>query len=149
MRLYSIHTALVALFLTVVGIQLLMPPIAGSSVEASVEIKPETFNLRERGVITAFIALPDPYNVSDIDVDTIKLHVKDAGDYVTPIRSVMANGKLVVKFDASNVADHILTTLVHMQIIPPQTKQPIDLVIEGMVNEETFEGSARIQVILP
>ena len=149
MRLYSTRVVLAILFLTVVGIQLLMHPIAGSAIEASVEIKPESLNLEERGLITAFIALPDPYNVSDIDVDTIKLHVKDAGDYVTPIKCIIADGMLIAKFDAANVADHILTNLVHMQIIPPQTKHPIDLVIEGMVNEKAFEGSARIWVILP
>lgn len=149
MRLYSTRTALAILFLTVVGIQLMMPPIACSSIEASVEIKPETLNLKEQGVITAFIELPDPYNVSDIDVDTIKLRVKDAGDYVTPIRCFTADGKLIAKFDASNVADHILTKLIHMQIIPPQAKHTIDLVIEGRVNEETFKGSYQIRIILP
>ena len=150
MRLYSISAVLVILFLAVFGMQLLTPPIAASSIEASVEIKPETLNLKKNGVITAFIEFFDPsYNVSDIDVDTIELHVKDVEDYVVPIRCIVADGKLVVKFDASEVADYILSHLVHMQIIPPQAKYPVDLVVEGRVNEESFKGCDRIRIILP
>jgi len=149
MRLYSVRVVLGVLLLAVFGMQLLMSPIAASSVDASVEIKPETFNLRENGVITAFIELPDPYNVSDVVVDTVKLHVEDAEDFVVPIRCVVADGKLIVKFDASDVADYILGKLVHMQVILPKAKYPIDLVVEGMVNEESFKGCDRIRLILP
>jgi len=150
MRLSSIHVVLGVLLTTVVGMQALMPQIVGASIEASVEIKPETLNLKENGVITAFIEFFDSsYNVSDIDLESIELRVEGAPDWVEPIRCVVADGKLIVKFDGMSVADHILGKLVHMQIIPPQAKYPMDLVVEGMVKEEHFEGSDQIRIILP
>ena len=150
MRLYSIRAGLGILLLAVLGMQLLAPSIVGSSIEASVEIKPETLNLKENGVITAFIEFLDPsHNVSDIDLESIRLRVENAPDCVEPIRCVVADGKLIVKFDGLSVADYILGKLVHMQIIPPQAKYPINLVVEGMVKEEHFEGSDQIRIMLP
>jgi hypothetical protein len=150
MRLNSIRVMLGILLLTAVGMQLLMPQIVGTSIEASVEIKPETLNLKEKGVITAFIEFFDPsYNASDIDFESIRLRVEDASDWVEPIRCVVADGKLVVKFDGLRVADYILGKLVHMQIILSQSKYPIDLVVEGVVKGEHFEGSDGIRVMLP
>ena len=49
MRLNSIRVVLGILLLAVVGMQLLMPQIVGSSIEASVKIKPETLNLKKMG----------------------------------------------------------------------------------------------------
>jgi len=150
MRLYSIRAVLGILLLAVVGMQLLMPQIVGTSIEASVKTNPETLNLKKNGVITAFIEFFDPsYNVSDIDLESIELRVEDASDWVEPIHCVVADGKLVVKFDGSSVADYILSKLVHMQIIPPQAKYPMNLVVEGMVKEEHFEGSDQIRIMLP
>ena len=148
MRLYSVRVVLGILLLAVFGMQLLTPPIVASSIDASVEIKPETLNLKKNGVITAFIEFLDPsHSVSDIDIDTVKLHVEDAVGSVEPLRCVVADGKLIAKFDASEVADLIL--LGHMQPIPPQDNQLKDLVVEGKVNGEPFEGSDRIRIILP
>jgi len=148
MRLYSVRVVLGILLLAVFGMQLLTPTIVASSIDASVEIKPETLNLKKNGVITAFIEFLDPsHNVSDIDLESIELHVDDAVGSVVPLRCVVADGKLIAKFDASDVADLIL--LGHMQPIPPQDNQLKDLVVEGMVKGEPFEGSDRIRVILP
>ena len=147
MRLYSVRVVLGILLLAVFGMQLLMSPIAASSIDALVEIKPETLNLKKNGVITAFVELPSPYNVTDINIDTVRLHVEDAVGSVEPLRCVVADGKLIAKFDASDVADLIL--LGHMQPIPPQDNQLKDLVVEGKVKGEPFEGSDRIRIILP
>jgi len=143
--------ALGVLLLAVFGTQLLMSSITASTIEASVNIVPETFNLKGNGVITALIELPSPYNVTDIVVDSIELHMEDAGDYVVPIRCDIDEGVFVAKFDAWNVADYIFSKLVHMQIIPPppQPKYFIDLVVEGMVNGEPFEGEDQIRIMLP
>ena len=152
MRLYSVRVMLGILILAVFGTQLLAPSIVGSPIGVSVKIKPETLNLKENGVITVFIELEflDPtYNVSDIDFESIRLRVEDASNWVEPIRCVVADGKLVVKFDGLSVADYILGKLVHMQIIPLQSKYSIDLVVEGMVNGEHFEGSDQIRIMLP
>lgn len=150
MRLNSIRAVLGILLLAVVGMQLLMSPIVGTSIEASVEIKPETLNLKKAGVITVFIEFFDPsYNVSDVDFESIRLRVEGAPDWVEPMRCVVADGKLVVKFDGLSVVDYILGKLVHMQIILPQAKYLMDLVVEGVVKGEYFEGSDGIRVMLP
>jgi hypothetical protein len=41
-------------------------------IPANVSIKPETLNLASQGVFTAFIQLPEGYNVADIDVSTVQ-----------------------------------------------------------------------------
>jgi len=149
MRLYSIRSVLGVLLLAMVGMQLLTPQIVGTSIEASVDIKPETLNLERGGVITVFVEFFDPsYNVSDVDFESIKLRVEDASDWVEPIRCVVADGKLVVKFDGLTVADYIIGKLVHMQIILPQSKYSMDFVVEGMVKGEQFEGSDLIRIML-
>ncbi len=153
MRLYSIRAVLGILLLTLFGVQLLTSPIVASSIEASVEIKPETLNLKENkgGVITAFIEfLNSSYNVSDIDFESIELHVETAIGWAEPIRCIVADGKLVAKFDASEVAGLILTTLGHMQPTPPpKAEYPKSIVVKGTVNGVDFEGSDRTRVILP
>jgi len=148
MRLYSIRAGLGILLLAMVGVQLLTSPIVALSIEASVEIKPETLNLKRRGVITVFITeFSDPsYNVSDIDFESpIELRVVGAPGWAEPISCVVADGKLVVKFDASEVADLILN-IGHMQPTPPPKAE---LVVKGTVSGVDFEGSDRIRVILP
>ena len=40
-------------------------------IEAEVEIKPETINLKSKGKFKAFIELPSPYNAGDIVVETV------------------------------------------------------------------------------
>lgn len=148
MRLRYIRVALGILFLAVFGTQLLTSTITAFTIEASVDIKPETFNLNENGVITALIELPSPYNVTDIEVDTIKLHMENAEDYVVPIRCDIDEDIFIAKFDASNVANYILSKLIHMQIVPPQPKYFIDLVVEGKVIEVSFKGCAQIRIML-
>jgi hypothetical protein len=149
MRLYSIRSVLGILLLAVVGMQLLAPQIVGTSVEASVDIKPETLNLERGGVITVFVEFFDPsYNVSDVDFESVRLRVEGASDWVEPMRCVVADGKLVVKFDGLTVADYIIGKLVHMQIILPQSKYSMDFVVEGMVKGEQFEGGDRIRIML-
>lgn len=151
MRRYFIHTVLGILLLAVAGMQLLAPPIVASPIGVSVEIKPETLNLKENGVITAFIEFNNSsYNVSDIDFESIELYVETAIGWAESIRCVVADGKLVAKFDASEVAGLIRTTLGHMQPTPPpKAEYPKSIVVKGTVNGMDFEGSDRIRVILP
>ena len=153
MRKYFIHTALAVLLIAMFGVQLLAPSIAGSSIKASVEIKPKTLNLKENkgGVITAFIEFTDPsYDVSDIDCNNIELHVETAPGWAGPISCIVADGVLVARFDASEVAGLFRITLGHMQPIPPpKVEYPKSIVVKGTVNGVDFEGSDRIRIILP
>ena len=156
MRRYFVHTVLGILLLTMAGMQLLAFPIVASEIGVSVKIKPKTLNLKENGVITAFIEFNNSlYNVSDIDCKSIRLRVEGGVGSVQPIRCIVAEGKLIAKFNASVVTGIILTTLGHMQPTPPQAKYSV-IVVEGMVKvvedtvtEEPFKGSYEIRVILP
>ena len=48
---------------------------------AKVRIEPETLNLKSKGVFTAFITLPEPYDVADINVSTVECEGAPAVDY--------------------------------------------------------------------
>jgi hypothetical protein len=149
MRKYLIHTILGILLLTIVGMQLVMSPIVGQPIGVSLEIKPGTLNLKEKGIIIAVIEfLNSSYDVSDIDFESIRLRVEFALDWVEPIRCIVAGRKLIVRFDGLSVKAYILSKLVHMQIVSPQAKYPIDLVVEGIVEGEYFEGSDQIEIVL-
>jgi hypothetical protein len=150
MQKYLIHTILGILLLTIVGMQLVMSPIVGQPVDVSLEIKPETLNLKKQGVIMASIRfLNSSYNVSDIACESIRLRVESASDWVKPLRCVVEDGELIVGFDAVSVNNHILSKLVHMQIPSPKAKHSMNLVVEGTVEGEYFKGSDQIEVMLP
>ncbi len=149
MRKYSIYTVLGILLLAVIGMQL-MPLIVGLPIGVSVEIEPETLNLKKKGVIMASIRfLNSSYNVSDIAFESIRLRVESASDWVEPIRCFVDDDELKVQFDAVSVTGYILNKLVHMQIPSPKAKHSMDLVVEGMLEGEYFKGSDQIKVMLP
>jgi hypothetical protein len=150
MRKCLIHTILGILLLTIVGMQLVMSPIVGQPIGVSLEIEPETLNLKKQGVIMASIRfLNSSYNVSDIAFESIRLHVESASDWVEPIRCFVDDDELKVQFDAVDVTGYILNKLVHMQIPSPKAKHSMDLVVEGTLEGEYFKGSDQIKVMLP
>jgi len=107
---------LLCLVLTVVA--LIAIPISVSAngngpetVEATVIIKPECLNLTSNGLFTAFITLPEGYDVANIDVTTVDCEGADA------IKGMTANDKLVVKFERQDlegvpVGDDVTFTVV-------------------------------------
>lgn len=48
------------------------PPIRRVIVPAAVRIEPEVVNRRSQGVITAFVQVPAPYRIEDIDASTVR-----------------------------------------------------------------------------
>ncbi len=42
------------------------------SVKATIRIKPETLNLGRKGVFTAFVTLPEEYDIEDININTVE-----------------------------------------------------------------------------
>jgi hypothetical protein len=63
-----------------------------------VDIKPETLNLKSKGVFTAFIELPEGYGEEDVDIGTVECEGAPA------LKATMANdGKLIVKFDREDL----------------------------------------------
>lgn len=150
MRAYSLAMAFGLLLAILFGLQLLALPTA-QAISATIEIKPQTLNLMEKGEITAFIWIPQEYDVdvNDINVSTVRF---DGQQFIPALRGNVAGNKLVVKFDASLVTSYILTSKVyHMGIIPPQADYRIPIIITGsLFSGESFQSQLyMLKIILP
>lgn len=71
------HTALAALALMLslaIGIQLVTTQVMANVITADLDIDPDTLNLKSDGkFVTAYIELPEGYNVADIVLETVCL----------------------------------------------------------------------------
>lgn len=112
--------------------------IAEISLSATINVDPDTLNLKSKGRwITAYIELPEGYDVSEFDVSTVmlnseipaELHPTEIGDYDTD-----GIPDLMVKFDRQE-------TIALLSI------GEATLTITGKVNDALFEGSDTIRVI--
>ena len=101
---------------------------------AAVRIKPKTLNLNdtEDGVFTAFITLPEGYDVADINVSTVECEGAPA---LSATISATKTGRLVVKFARADLVDVSVGDAVEMSVTGE--------LMDGMV----FEGSDTIRVI--
>lgn len=137
-----------------------------STIEATVNIHPDTLNCKHAYEekaggkwITVFIELPEDHDVGDIDISTVLL------DGVIPAESDSKYGfvknpemkdrdkngvpELMVKFDKHAVVNHVLSRLFHMMPIPKRGLE-IELTITGsLIDGTTFEGSDTIRAIYP
>jgi len=118
-------------------------------VEATVDIDPDALNLRSQGMwITAYIELPEGYNVSDINVSSIMLN----GTIPAESRPVSIGDydndtipDLMIKFSRSQVISFILP---NAGITEGKFGNAI-LTVTGKLNDGTpFEGSNTIKIIL-
>ena len=102
---------------------------------ASIDIDPDTLNLKSKGRwITAYITLPDDYDVNDIDISTILLE-----DTIPAEWGDVQGDVLMVKFDRSEVED---------LVGGPADK--ITLTVSGQLPDGTeFQGLDTIRVISP
>ena len=109
MRKSLVLTACVLCLFIVAGVLVLRVPFAAFGIGAAVDICPETLNLKSSGTwVTAYIELPEGYNVSDINVTTVFLDgtiptdskLWKIGDYDGDGVSDM-----MVKFDRQTVID--------------------------------------------
>lgn len=119
-------------------------PSAG--IEAEVDIKPDSLNLKSQGKwITAYIELPEGYNVADINVSTIMLNgTVPAESSPTAIGDYDNDGvpDLMVKFNRTAVSELILSEGIKYG--------NVTLTVSGVLNDETmFEGSDIIRVRMP
>lgn len=122
------------------------PPIT------TVNIHPQTLNLWSKGKwITAYIELPEGYDVNDINVTTIMLN-----DTIPVELRPIAIGDydnntipdLMVKFDRAEVTSHILAN-VNMTKLYEERFMTITLSITGYLNDDIpFQGSDTIRIIL-
>jgi hypothetical protein len=104
-----------------------------------VDIDPDTLNLKSKGKwITAYIELPGTYDVSDINVSTVKLNdavlaeskPTDVGDYDDD-----GIPDLMVKFDRSSVAT----------LLSPA--ESVSISVSGEVAGTFFKGFDTLKVI--
>jgi len=122
------------------------PPVP-SVINATVDTNPHALNLRSRGRwITAYIELPEDYDVSDINVSTILLndtipaevHPVGIGDYDED-----GIPDLMVKFNRAEVISYILAN-VNMK----ERFITITLTVTGRLNDGTpFQGSDTIRIL--
>jgi hypothetical protein len=109
-----------------------------TTVEAAIDINPDTLNLRSKGKwITCYIEWPEEYDVADIDVGSILLE-----GLLEVQHSDVQDDVLMVEFDRQDVIAYIELVL---GIEPPAD---VTLMVTGELNDGTpFEGSDTIRVI--
>jgi hypothetical protein len=101
------------------------PPV---TIEATVRIEPETLNLASKGVFTAFITLPEGYEVADIVVSTVLCQGASA------IKGIVAGNKFIAKFNRQD-------------LVGVSTGDEVTLTVTGEVAGKRFKGSDTIRVI--
>ena len=111
-----------------------------TSVSATIDMDPDTLNLKSKGkLITAYVELPEGYDVADIDVSTILLEdTISAEAHPTEIRDYDDDGfaDLMVKFDRSAVQGIL------------EVGDEVEITVTGELTDGTvFEGSDTIRVI--
>jgi len=119
------------------------------TIGANVDIDPDTLNLKSKGeLISAYIELPEGYNVADINVSTVTLNdtvsaelkPTDIGDYDNDTVP-----DLMVKFDRAKVIRYILNS-----VDIEERFMKVTLTITGKLNDGTpFKGSDTIKIIMP
>jgi parallel beta-helix repeat protein len=118
---------------------------------ATLDIHPQALNLQSGGRwVTAYIELPEGYNVSDINRTTVLLNGTIPIDpfWVNKtIESVIGDydndtiPDLMVKFDRASVSSYILSKNI--------TYGNVTLTMTGMIADMPFEGSCVIRVRMP
>jgi len=118
-------------------------------VTAHIDIQPHALNLKNQGRwITAYIELPEDYNIADINFsslllnDTISATLKPTaiGDYDND-----SIPELMVKFDRVKVISYILTN-----VDIKERFTTVTLTITGKLNDGTqLQGSDTIKIITP
>jgi hypothetical protein len=155
MRKYSALMMLGLISMLLIALQLSASQAPGPTIEAEVNITPEVFNLNQKGVITAHVTnLTEEdvsYDVKDINISTIMLYHENTF-VAEPLRVTVAGNTLIVKFDATAVADYVWSVVYHMGItrIMPQENYTMTFTVSGtLFGGEEFAGSDTIKVISP
>jgi hypothetical protein len=118
-----------------------------SCVPAMVNVKPDTLNLKSKGKwITAYIELPEGYNIHDIDISSILLNDTIPVDMSAPtaVGDYDSDGipDLMVRFNRTAVCQLILSKGVMLG--------NVTLTVSGKLYDGTeFEGCDTIRVRMP
>lgn len=115
-------------------------------IPATVDFDPDTLNLKSKGkYVTAYIELPESYDVANIDISTVKISTVSMEDGIPAELSPTQVGDydndgvadLMVKFDRASVQAAVATT-----------GGAVELTVSGELTDgSTFEGTDTIRVI--
>jgi hypothetical protein len=112
---------------------------------SSIDIKPDTLNLKSKGRwVTAYIELPDGYDVANIDVATVLLEdAITAAVRPTRVGDHDSDGvpDLMVKFRRQQLVNYLKANGL--------TSGNVQLSVTGNVDTVPFEGADSIRVRLP
>jgi len=136
-----------------IGYYLISAPMPPPELSATIDVNPATLNLRSKGKwITAYIELPEGYDVNDVNVSTILLNgTVPAEIHPTDIGDEDSDGilDLMVKFDRSEVISYILAN-VNLTKLFEERFMNITLTITGCLNDDVpFQGSDTVKIIMP
>ncbi len=125
--------------------------VSASAIEATIDIDPDTLNLKNKGNwITAYIELPEGYDVADIDVSSLLLILKDPKDPKDPEYPVEAEMKWASIGDDDK--DEILDLMVKFNrtVVERQLEvgDEVEITVSGsLINGTEFVGIDIIRVI--
>lgn len=104
-------------------------------VQAEVSITPKVLNFRSRGKwVEACIRLPKPYDIKNIDMNSLKLWFKD--NFVQAEWGKVEEGYLIAKFPRDKIIE-----------ILKGERGPVELTVTGLVNGIEFCGTDTIKII--
>jgi len=151
MRKHTVLMALALAFSLIMMTQLVTTQVSANGITANVNIDPDSLLLTEEGNgkwITAYIGLPDSYDVNNINVSSVTLEVM--GKNVTVSKYDIQGNKLMVKFDRAIVVSQIRELLPMMVHMTPHVKEEVTLEVTGKLCDGTavFRGSDTIKVFI-
>jgi parallel beta-helix repeat protein len=129
-------------------------PPPPSVITATIDVDPDNLNLGSKGKwVTAYIELPEGYDIADINVSSILLN----GGIPVDVNAPIAIGDydndsipdLLVKFNRDEVATYILDCIDTAELYINRF-MTATLKITGKLNDETrFQGNYTIRIIMP
>jgi hypothetical protein len=145
MRKHIVLIALAILLSLAIGMQFVTSQVHANVISADVDIDPDALQLKEEGYgkwITAYIDLPQDYDVNNINISSVTLGV--LGGQVSVSKYDVQGDVLMVKFDRAIVISFLWSMVVHMS---PRVKQELSLTVVGnLYDGDAFEGSDTIKV---
>jgi len=121
------------------------PPPETKPIPAIVNIAPDTINLKSMGnFITAYIELPNSFNVSQIDGNTIQISAVDGH----PIEPICADKTMEPEIESDNCLLAKFKRQDLMNLLVPEDE--VEITMEGtLTSGEKFIGADTIRVIEP
>jgi len=121
------------------------PPPETKPIPAIVNIAPDTINLKSMGnFITAYIELPNSFNVSQIDGNTIQISAVDG----QPIEPIYRDKTMPLEIESDNCLSAKFERKDLQNVLVPGDE--VDITIEGLLTSgKKFIGTDTIRVIEP